>query len=243
MHLSLDDVASVLSGVQDWWPALSRLSPLCGQLDHGSAEVRRLLSLVVLRAVVLTLQHTLNFSCVALYGSPGQSEVVGGGGCQVSFDSPRTLDGSEDVMQVEEAPIGTADTDGVRKRQRDEPGEEDENGKEVEEADDTCKKPRVVATSDAMATLREAAGDGLSSTYTCSAYSNTWVHRRQARRHRGGDPVISGTAPVLSFTLTASSEVGEAIDYVIEFKLTDLDHLSELHTFYAFFKKYLCKQR
>ena len=295
VHLGLEDMASVFSGVQDQWPILSHLSPVCGQLDHTGAEVRRRLSLVLLRAVALTLEHTLGFCCVALFGSPGVSPehcsaagsprvspehcgaagspgvspehygeagspgvspehcgVAGnplvsqehcgavGSGTHASSNeegSSHTSVGSEDDMELD-----VPSRDGVRKRQRDGPREE--VIREANESDDVSKRPRVVG-SDAMATLSKAF-EGLASTYTCVAYGNTWVHRRQARRHRGVDPVVSGATPVLSFTLTADSagnEVGGAAEYGIRFTLMDSEHLSELHTFYAFFKKYLCTQR
>ncbi|KAL5478122.1 hypothetical protein EMCRGX_G025003 [Ephydatia muelleri] len=254
VHLAPDDMPSVLAGVQEWSPLPSHLLALWGELDHSSAEVRRKLSLAVLHAVVLSLEHTLGFSCVALCGSPPgmmpAGEVVVGGGQSESFnsgDGPGTLDGSEDGMQVE-SNLETVDVDGVRKRQRDvesDEEEEGEDGSEVNEAD-VCKKPRVGVSNDAMATLDKVVGRGLPPAYTCVAYSNTWVHRRQARRHKEGDPAVRGTAPVLGFTLTVDSadcEKEGAGEYIVKFTLADLGHLSDFHSFYAFFKKYLCKQR
>ena len=255
VHLAPDDMPSVLAGVQEWSPLPSHLLALWGELDHSSAEVRRKLSLAVLHAVVLSLEHTLGFSCVALCGSPPgmmpAGEVVVGGGQSESFnsgDGPGTLDGSEDGGMQVESNLETVDVDGVRKRQRDVESDEEEEGEDGSEVNETdvCKKPRVGVSNDAMATLDKVVGGGLPPAYTCVAYSNTWVHRRQARRHKEGDPAVRGTAPVLGFTLTVDSADREkegAGEYIVKFTLADLGHLSDFHSFYAFFKKYLCKQR
>ena len=261
IQLVPDDVPSVLSGVQEWSPIPPLLSSLWGQFDHSSSEVRGKISPAVLLAVVLALEHTLGFSCTAAEcGSsparvvPAEGVVVGGWG-ESSFGSgdgggPGALDGSDDGMQVESR-LEAGSVDGVRKRQRDSgsPEEEEgggEGGSRVNK-NDACKKQRVGVSDDAVATLDEVVGGGLPLAYACVAYSNTWVHRRQARRHKGEDPVIRGMAPVLSFTLTVDSTDretdGTGEEYIVKFRLADLNHLSDFHSFYAFFKKYLCKQR
>ena len=248
--------------LQNLFKKVEELVPLAevvSRLDYSSQDVLRKLCLLALKALVCILQKELGFNCHPLSSSllvPIAEEAIDG------------VKGSTEPTLVAQAAGDSA----ARKRLRESPApiggadealqEEDEEDGEVSEG----TKRRKLSTSHSETSpeiildkfLVTGEGLPLSPAFHCSAFANTWVHRRKIRRQqqhqstpqsKDGDSMTDlaeSLPPVLSFAMSTvpappapadNQSSSRKISIKIKLAVDQTGFAREFDMFFAFFKK------
>lgn len=263
------------------------------ELDLSNSEVTRKLSFGVLKAILVILQQDLSFSCTATpehihtHSQPGDSskqsigddvpqelseelcrqeeeemEVVSDDSKQPAEVAPQEPSAEEHpestVPQVEEM-VSEESDDTSRKRQR---------SSQDEQFGETPKKAKVSTVTPALDVLRSALGDlkeeQIPNSYICTAYFNTWVHRRassrQQERSNSTDSDLAASigslgqslpevAPLVQFSLSVTMETQPQGGTVPKNRVTvklapcSSQYAPEFSTFFAFFKKLVTRNQ
>ena len=257
-YFSLRKMSVLLSKV----PTLSSLVKHLTNLDISSQYVISRLEIVVIKALVYILENELSFECRPKVTQSAHSSSS-------SFVSPVTSYCISNPLWFDFGEVETGQV--IRKRQRD---SETGDG-EIDFGDDNLqmeelKKARFIDNSSSSVAILEQFcfinGRELYPTdVLCTAYHNTWVHRRRLKRQLCKDGQSSSsmpsssqleqnTQPILKFSLTSVDKDklphefrwvirGVPADILdkplvwIQLKATDISFGQEFSTFSAYFKK------
>ena len=257
-YFSLRKMSVLLNKV----PTLSSLVKHLTNLDISSQYVISRLEIVVIKALVYILENELSFECRPKVTQSAHSSSS-------SFVSPVTSYCISNPLWFDFGEVETGQV--IRKRQRD---SETGDG-EIDFGDDNLqmeelKNARFIDNSSSSVAILEQFcfinGRELYPTdVLCTAYHNTWVHRRRLKRQLCKDGQSSSsmpsssqleqnTQPILKFSLTSVDKDklphefrwvirGVPADILdkplvwIQLKATDISFGQEFSTFSAYFKK------
>ena len=250
-------VADLLQRVETLRPLRERFA----ELDLKNEQVRMKLAAVVVKVLLSILEEELKFVCeVQTMQSSEPSNVehtVGTFAMELSMEGvmPAVVAG-DDVLEEkmedgphtvgEGGPFVEEEDGGTRKRQPTEPGAT------LEEPKRARLSPAAPQALDLLNSAAAATDEGVK-VYTCTALTNTWLHRRRAQRQQHQEeaslttqPPPDPQGPMLQFSLsshepTASNLRGINMPpgtiTVVELGLGDPQQMADFAIFFAFFKK------
>ena len=260
LHFTSAGIASLLQRVA----SLEALGSSLTELDLSNSAIARRLAAVVLKALTHFLKQEVNIDCTPVHS--GHT-----GALLETFDTRHTSSTQQTQdHESEQAPLTSDPSASPQAQPTDMECDTVDYVGLVSEA--IHKRQCVVADADARNPKRarlqsepqtlaldlllgEAEGAALA--YHCTAYSTTWVHRRQARRQTlqtprepstgAADLPVPTEKPVLEFLLLADDEKLVSMEpsnspplncvLTVQLQATESLYSKEFALFFAFFKK------
>ena len=251
LHFTLTSICSLLSKV----PVLSPLVVTLPMLDLQSLYTVNKLHLVVLRALVCILETDLGFNCLSQQFYTDVSPLLT---TSTSLEPRTQEDSNTNMASIIVGPSLQTEVISDRKRQR---SDDDEIPSVLIENENTndFKKSKGQSSIGPISILEQYCcmdnGHPFPSVIQCTAFTNSWTHRRKWRRQLASNPssatndLTSTSIPILQFnlsiadpsTLTSTERGGinhqETVVRILV-KVSDGDKSAdEFPNFFAFFKK------
>ena len=266
LHFTPARIVSLLQRVD----SLQLLGSSLQELDLSNLAIVQKLAAVVLKVLILILKQEVNIDCTPVH----RNKSSGCAGslldtCHVAVTQQThesvTLDPTPQLPEHTPPPSGgaqapptamecdTVDCEGlsseaIRKRQYVVACAEAKNPKRARLQSEPQTPVLALLLSEA---------EGAAEAYCCTAYSTTWLHRRQARRqplrHPGAPSAeaavlpVPTEEPVLEFLLATDENLAAAVDpssspphstlFTVELQATQSLYSKEFAQFFAFFKK------
>ena len=254
LHFTLTNICSLLSKV----PVLSPLVETLPQLDLQSQYTINKLHLVVLRALVCILETDLGFNCLSQQPYVDMSPLLT---TSTSLAPVMQEDNNSNMTSIIVGTSLQTEVISDRKRQRSDDDEIPSISLEIEDIND-FKKSKAQSSIGPISILEQYCcmdnGSSFPSVVQCTAFTNSWTHRRKWKRQLVNNPAVttndltslpSNSTPILQFNLSianpsalTSAERGgikhEETVVRILVKVSDEDKSEdEFPNFFAFFKK------
>ena len=259
LHFTPSRIASLLQRVE----SLRALGNGLEELDLSNLAIVRKLAAIVLKVLVLTLKQEVNMDCSPVCRGKSNTSGHVGDTCQIQHaavaqqthesvmlnPTPQLPSGGTQTpptgMECDTVDCMELASEAVRKRQCVAAGAEAE----------TPKRARLQPEPQtAVLELLLSEAEGAPETYHCTAYTTTWLHRRQARRETLQRPSAGAAVlpvpcegPVLEFLLLVSDGGLAAVDrssspplntlFTVELQATRSLYSKDFAQFFAFFKK------